>query len=352
MEEITVIYGEAAKRLPKNTFKREGYLFSGWNTLPEPSETESGTSYADMAPVSDLTEDLELYAQWVVRPPKSLSDPTISLILNPKTITYDGMEHEISYKVFDSETGEYLTEGVDFELDEENSVTRATEPDTYIVTVTADNKTGSAEGTKAVTGSTYYGTRSGAWQIIASGGNSAPALFRFPDEGLMLPNTGFPTSAPTELAPRPKGLAYNALGLSLLVPRFDIETDLTMIPLAENTWTAEWIGSNAGILEGSSLPGDGYSIIAAHNTLNNTEYGPFARLFELKENDMIFVRTAQNELLRFKVYDNKLIDPDDFEVLRTTSEKEPGSMILVTCENETPEGKYLNRRAVFAKPQN
>ena len=37
--------------------------------------------------------------------------------------------------------------------------------------------------------------------------------------------------------------------------------------------------------------------------------------------------------------------------LVSVAENEPGSLILLTCENESVEGGYLNRRVVFAKPQ-
>ena len=37
--------------------------------------------------------------------------------------------------------------------------------------------------------------------------------------------------------------------------------------------------------------------------------------------------------------------------IASIAENEPGSLILITCENESVEGGYLNRRVVFAKPQ-
>lgn len=40
-----------------------------------------------------------------------------------------------------------------------------------------------------------------------------------------------------------------------------------------------------------------------------------------------------------------------FSAIASTAENEPGSLILLACENESVEGGYLNRRVVFAKPQ-
>ena len=54
----TVTYG-VATRLPENSFTREKYTFTGWNTKAD----GSGTSYGDRETVS-FTEDTVLYAQW------------------------------------------------------------------------------------------------------------------------------------------------------------------------------------------------------------------------------------------------------------------------------------------------
>ena len=56
--------------LPKNTFTREGYTFTGWNTAAD----GTGTPYADEEPVS-FDADTTLYAQWTV-------DPVITFVAN------------------------------------------------------------------------------------------------------------------------------------------------------------------------------------------------------------------------------------------------------------------------------
>ena len=58
----TVTYG-VATRLPENSFTREKYSFTGWNTRAD----GSGTSYGDRETVS-FTEDRVLYAQWELVP--------------------------------------------------------------------------------------------------------------------------------------------------------------------------------------------------------------------------------------------------------------------------------------------
>ncbi len=139
--------------------------------------------------------------------------------------------------------------------------------------------------------------------------------------------------------------------MTLQIPRFDIAADLTRIPRTGSSWPVEGLGDEAGVLEGSALPGEGYSVIAAHNTLDSETYGPFAMLASLEENDSIFVRSAKGELLPFTVYANELIGSYGFTEIASIAENEPGSLILITCENESVEGGYLNRRVVFAKLQ-
>ena len=55
---------DEAQQLTENTFTRDGYTFTGWNTKPD----GSGTSYGDRATVSNLAsvdgKTITLYAQW------------------------------------------------------------------------------------------------------------------------------------------------------------------------------------------------------------------------------------------------------------------------------------------------
>jgi hypothetical protein len=66
---------------------------------------------------------------------------------------------------------------------------------------------------------------------------------------------------------------------------------------------------------------------------------------------MIFINSSDLGFLNYTVYANKLLKPDGFKEIVSIAEQEPGSLILVTCENESVEGGYLNRRVVFAKPK-
>lgn len=59
---VTLKNGEST-RLPKNTFERNGYIFTGWNKNPDSLKSE----FYDMQEVEDLAEDggtVKLYAIW------------------------------------------------------------------------------------------------------------------------------------------------------------------------------------------------------------------------------------------------------------------------------------------------
>ena len=169
------------------------------------------------------------------------------------------------------------------------------------------------------------------------------------DGKVILPSTGFPTGKITNLDLQPKLLSYGVTGYSIEIPSIDSKANLVSVPLDQNSeYEVEWLGSDAGLLQGSELPGKGISVIAAHNHLNTMETGPFLFLLNVKQGDRIFVRTAGNELLSYVVYENISLKPDDVETINRKTKA--GALILITCEDESTEGKYLHRRVVFAEP--
>ena len=226
-------------------------------------------------------------------------------------------------------------------------------PGEYPGTITPQNEVVIKSGDKDVTANFDITVSSGTLTItkkdpvdpVVPGGT----VLSFFCVDCRLPNTGFPTLHETLLPAQPKSVEYRDLRMKLHIPTLSTEVDLVTIPLVENSWPVEWLGDRAGVLEGSFAPGEGYSLIAAHNTLNDTEYGPFASLAQLQVNDLIFV-SSRGKLMKYGVYANKLTEPDGFGTISAIASKEPGSIILLTCENEAVNGEYLNRRVVFAKP--
>ena len=190
-------------------------------------------------------------------------------------------------------------------------------------------------------------------RIVNPTGN-APLHFYAIGEPILpqiLPATGFSTKGSGQTAAiQPENLSYKKLdGLHLEIPVINTKADLVRIPLNENReWAVDWLREDAGVLSSGALPGKGTSVIAAHNHLDEMNIGPFLWLFELKNNDRVFVTDDDGNVLAFKVYANELLNPEDSSLIYQKAI--PGSLVLLTCEDEMPEGGYAYRRAVFAEP--
>jgi uncharacterized repeat protein (TIGR02543 family) len=86
LEEIDVTYGEDAKALPTTEFTYDGYSFGGWYD----NEDLNGDAIEE---VSDLTEDLTLYAKWIPNNYDVVFNPNAEDYegtMDPQTLTYDG----------------------------------------------------------------------------------------------------------------------------------------------------------------------------------------------------------------------------------------------------------------------
>ncbi len=221
-------------------------------------------------------------------------------------------------------------------------IPEATEAGTYVVEYIYSAQPADTDEGILITVTIANRTRPG------TGGHYEGMLFPF-DEDMLLPGTGFPTFTHKPLAIQPADLAYSELSMRIQIPVINVDVEMVGVPETGNSWAVEWLGDRAGLLSGTALPGEGYSMVAAHNHLNNTEAGPFVLLFDLTENDRIFVNTDDGGLKLYSVYANELVEPDDFDKVASIAQQEENTLILVTCENESIEGGYLNRRVVFAR---
>lgn len=291
-------------------------------------------------------------AEPVVTPDLKDADITIT---NQADLVADGTEKKVEITV--SYNGEPLTEGTDYAIE---GTTTATEPGTYTITITG---LGRFVGTQQVLAWTITEQQPGPGpqpgpQPVRPGFHFVQLPGFWDRErncpsfgcGMELPATGFPTRVNVPLSVRPEGLNYRNLNMRLQIPALELDTDLIGVPELDNSWAVEWIGDKAGLLSGTSYPGEGYSVIAAHNHLNNTETGPFLALGSLESGDKVFVNAADGSLISFSVYANELLAPTDMEKVASVAEQFENSLVLITCENETVEGGYANRRVIFAKP--
>lgn len=164
-----------------------------------------------------------------------------------------------------------------------------------------------------------------------------------------LPSTGFSAVHPTALSVQPSDLAYHMLdGLRIEIPTLSVGADILSVPLVDGLWSVDWLGESAAIPEAGILPGEGTSVIAAHNHIDDMSAGPFLFIRYLQNNDRIFVTDDNGKFLSFSVYLNETVEPNEGALIYEHAI--PGSLVLVTCEDELPEGGYAYRRLVYAQP--
>lgn len=166
----------------------------------------------------------------------------------------------------------------------------------------------------------------------------------------VLPRTGFSSVRPTALSAQPKEISYKPESLVLQIPSLDVKADVVTVPYVNGEYPVEWLGMQAGMLEGSAKPGEGYTILTGHNTLNTTEVGPFAFLSYMEEGDMIFLLNKYNQLKPYTVYAVEKISANDSAALERIARMDENSLTMLTCEDELPEGGYASRRVVAARP--
>ena len=165
-----------------------------------------------------------------------------------------------------------------------------------------------------------------------------------------LPKTGFSSQQPSRLREKPLNIVYKPTRLTLRLPTLSVESEILIVPETDGDYPVEWLGSAAGLLEGFAMPGEGYALITGHNHLNTTEAGPFALLSSLEKGDRIFVSDEDGGLKIFKVYASEKIGAADGKALTRIAKTFDGSLTLLTCEDESPEGGYISRRIVAARP--
>lgn len=164
-----------------------------------------------------------------------------------------------------------------------------------------------------------------------------------------MPKTGFSSMHPQNTAAQPLSVQYKPTRLTLQLPRLDVEADIVTVPHIDGEYPVEWLGSAVGMLEGSSEPGKGISVLTGHNHLNTAEAGPFAFLSSLESGDIIMITDYNGEMLTYHVYGSEKVPADGFS--RIAGELKENALVLITCEDESPDGSYFNRRIVLAAPE-
>lgn len=176
-----------------------------------------------------------------------------------------------------------------------------------------------------------------------------PTFFRIGD-GVKheLPKTGL-TGPAGAMLPGEASVSFEPLPMNLRIPSLDLSLDMVLVSAADGEYPVAELADKAGLLEGTDMPGEGWSVLVGHNTLNDIDYGPFVRVGMLEPGDRFFIRNGNGGLMIFEVYANEKIGAEDRGALFDTASRHLSTVTLMTCEDELSEGGYASRRIVSAK---
>jgi LPXTG-site transpeptidase (sortase) family protein len=118
-----------------------------------------------------------------------------------------------------------------------------------------------------------------------------------------------------------------------------------------DTWNLSYLYNQAGHLEGTAnLDEGGNFVLAGHVELGDGLPGPFARIGELRQGDLISIfreNAANTEIVRYAVTEVLIVAPDDFSVIRNRGYEE---LTLITCADwDAQKRDYLKRVVVRAR---
>ncbi len=174
-----------------------------------------------------------------------------------------------------------------------------------------------------------------------------PLLFTRLESADVLPKTGFSALKTQKLSAQPLSVQYKPTHLTIQFPTLDAASDIVTVPFLDGEYPVEWLESSVGMLEGSRVPGEGLTVLTGHNHLNTTEAGPFALLRTLEPGDSFMITDERGVMQTWHVYRSEKIPAGGFSEI--AAEVKENALILLTCEDESPDGGYLNRRVVLAE---
>jgi len=163
--------------------------------------------------------------------------------------------------------------------------------------------------------------------------NSADASLLVTDSPLPanLPYTGFSPGKKTQLPIQPINKSYdNFGGLTLEIPRIDIQSSIVGVPITDIGWDLTWLGNQVGWLQGTVFPTwSGNSVITSHVWDAYNQPGPFAHLEQLRYGDRIIVHAwGQSYIYEVRSVD-KYVRPDDTNSL---NHEDYPWLTLITCK--------------------
>lgn len=321
--EITLKKNEASEDKKDTPFVRKGCSFLGWSLIPSGDAVitpilAEGSVWEPMDVPTTWSEEKNgfvFYARWdcgETATPQPTSVPTEALLIAPTEATAAPTTNN------EASTGQPM----------------------LLLAPSGRSSAKSVEGLES--------------KGLSSSGSSSPALLPLKftsdiSDMIPLPATGITTAIGFPRSQKPAAVRYESAAMELQIPSLGVTSEIVFVEFGEDSYPLEWLDTDTGLLEGTSLPGEGFTVLAAHNTLDAETAGPFALISTMSVGDHIFIRKHNNKLLIFEIYANEKISEYDYETLYKTGFRYDGTLALLTCEDERIEGGYASRRMVAAR---
>ena len=134
----------------------------------------------------------------------------------------------------------------------------------------------------------------------------------------------------------------------LIIPGLEVEKDIEMLYLSEDSWDIQTLGAGIGLLEATGrYPDDDFSMVfAGHVSTDWSPWGPFAQLAALEDGSQIIYQWDGDEYV-YAISGRQQIQPSDGRLL---FQKNDETILLLTCIGYDPlTGDYAERLLVEAK---
>lgn len=133
-------------------------------------------------------------------------------------------------------------------------------------------------------------------------------------------------------------------GMSILIPRLAVESELTHAPIVGQEWDISRLRDEVAHLAGTVYPGEpGNVVLAGHVTVPGAGWGPFRELDLLQPGDEIFIE-HDGGAYTYIVSEMRVVDPTDIEVAYPTDDDR---LTLITCSDWDEEADTYAKRIVI-----
>jgi LPXTG-site transpeptidase (sortase) family protein len=143
-----------------------------------------------------------------------------------------------------------------------------------------------------------------------------------------IPQAGFAPGVLTDLSGVPSVAYDDSMGVSLRIPKMNLNMGIVGVPLVNGVWQVDWLTGVGGWLQGTAFPGfSGNSVIMGHVVTHYGSDGPFAHLDRLQAGDLIFVTSFGRQYV-YEVRSAGNVAPNDISVLNHADHP---VLTLITC---------------------